>query len=137
MGHEVGGVLIGLDAVVELAPVVQADAADTLRALLGAVHCGLSGDRPTPTALKTGLARLEGAETPRVVFEGRPMQPGEGAQACLARLYPDYDHLAQEPEFEAASRLLYAAYAAWLTSLRVAPLPKGLPAALDEEAQHG
>jgi exodeoxyribonuclease V gamma subunit len=77
----------------------------------------MTGDRPLPTALRTGLAWLAGGEDPaRKAYEGDDSgkPPGEVEEPSLARLFPDFDHLGQAEGFAAASLRLYAPYRQWL-----------------------
>jgi exodeoxyribonuclease V gamma subunit len=117
-GHPAQGIVIGAGAAVRVRPPQAAQARTVLSALMGACHAGLSRNRPTPTALQTGLAFLENASKARLVYDGsdfNPM-PGEGKEACLARLYPDFNTLSASPEFETATRLLYEPYRDWLST---------------------
>jgi len=79
-------------------------------------HDGLTGQRPLPTAVLTGLAFLADPGAARKAYEGSdhggPM--GEGREACLARLYPDYATLVADTGFASSTRRLYAPYREWL-----------------------
>ncbi len=112
-GHVVTGYLVGRDAIVVMDPVEPAQAQLVLSALISCWREGL--ERPLPTACKTALALLAG-EDPRAAYNGgydsRP--PGEvNHEMCLARLWPDFDHLSAEPEWEAWSRRLYGPLVEW------------------------
>lgn len=127
-GNPAGGVVIGTDAVVHVAPLEARSAAETLHDLVRACHEGLSGTQPWPTAVRTGLAWLEAPGDPgiaRLVFEGSDHgASGEGTEACLARLYPDARSLFDAPDFAVATRRLYTPYAEWLAAhVTVEPLP--------------
>ena len=117
-GQPCEGLLIGADAVLRVRPPEAEEARITLFALMAACSAGLAGDRPMPTAVRTGLAMLQDADRARATFEGSGFggPPGEGREACLARLYPDFATLLEEPNFEPGSRELYAAYGTWLAS---------------------
>jgi exodeoxyribonuclease V gamma subunit len=100
---------------------------------------GLAGARPWPTAVRTGVAALQAdsafGNPVRQAFEGSDFSsvPGEGAEACLARLFPDADSLFAEPGFLQACRALYGAYAEWLAhSVTLEELP-GQQAGADED----
>ncbi|MBX3638232.1 MAG: exodeoxyribonuclease V subunit gamma [Rubrivivax sp.] len=119
-GHAVASVLIGADAVATVAPLAGDEmpgARETLLDLMHACQASDLGDAPWPTALRTGLAWLDEGGRPHTVFEGssRSPVPGEGREPCLARLYPDFEALRQDPGFEDATRRLYAAYSVWLS----------------------
>ena len=110
------GILIGEGAVVR----VSAPEADAARALLldlmRACGEGLRGHEPLPTAVKTGCAWLDQPAKAAAVFEGQfnsPL-PGEGKEACLARLFPDFASLQAQPQFAVASRRLYQPFLEWL-----------------------
>ena len=110
------GILIGEGAVVR----VSAPEADAARALLldlmRACGEGLRGHEPLPTAVKTGCAWLDQPAKAAAVFEGQfnsPL-PGEGKEACLARLFPDFASLQAQPRFAVASRRLYQPFLEWL-----------------------
>jgi exodeoxyribonuclease V gamma subunit len=119
-GHAVAAVLVGADAVATIAPMTgdeMSGARETLLDLMLACHTSTIGDAPWPTALRTGLARLDDGGRPQLVFEGSAQAPvpGEGREPCLARLYPDFEALQQAPGFDDATRRLYADYSAWLS----------------------
>jgi exodeoxyribonuclease V gamma subunit len=119
------GIVIGEGALVHVKPPPRQEALDLLADLMLACHAGMRGGEPLPTAVKTGVAWLDGAEKARNAFEGAfgSMTPGEGAQPALARLFPTFDDLAAQPAFDAASRRLYERYTAWLQQqVRVEPL---------------
>jgi len=125
-GQPVAGLLIGPGAALQLRPPEQAAAQATLAALLQAGAEGLTGERPLATAVLTGLAWLDDPAKARERYEGGwGAVPGEGAETCLARLFPDFAALAAAPDFEASTQRLYADYRAWLAShVRVEPLPQ-------------
>ena len=90
-----------------------------------------------PTAVQTGLAFLDDPEKAWLVYDGSDFSPvpGEGKEACLARLYPDFAALSAQPDFESSTRLLYEPYKEWLAShVRVELLSA---VAQHEAAEHG
>ncbi|MEO8859410.1 MAG: exodeoxyribonuclease V subunit gamma [Burkholderiaceae bacterium] len=115
-GQAADGVLIGADAVVQVKAPSQEEASATLADLMLACRDGLSGNAPLPTALLTGLAVLEDPSKARQAYEGSDFggYSGEGNEACLARLFPDFATLSAQANFEAATLRLYAPYKAWL-----------------------
>lgn len=130
-GHPVTGLVIGAGAAVHVRPPPEAEARTLLAALMSACHAGLTQDRPTPTAVQTGLAFLKDAAKARLAYEGSDFSPmpGESREPCLARLYPDFDTLSASPEFESSSRLLYEPYLDWLsTHVEVEMLANTAPA---------
>jgi hypothetical protein len=56
--------------------------------------------------VKTGLAWLSKPESARAAYEGqfRSPVPGEGQEACLARIFPDFVSLAGHSDFDAATQ---------------------------------
>ncbi len=115
-GQPASGIVVGADAFVQVTPPARDAALSTLGSLLRACRDGLKGDAPLPTAVRTGLAFLKEPAKARTTYEGSDFggPPGEGSEACLARLYPDYAALSGQAGFETATRLLYGDYQAWL-----------------------
>lgn len=115
-GTPVDGIVIGEGAMVRVRPPAQAEASETLGALMQACHQGLSGEAALPTAVKTGIAWLTKPDSARAAYEGqfRSPVPGEGKEACLARLFPDFASLAAHPDFDATTRRMYEPYSQWL-----------------------
>lgn len=135
-GQPAGGIVIGRDVVVcaEALPVEPSRA--TLAGLLQAWHDGVSGDRPLPTAVRTGLAWLQNPATAAAVYDRAEYSPvpAEGDDACLARLYPDFASLRADAGFEPATRRLYTPYADWLaTAIRLDALPDPAPDEDDDD----
>ena len=125
-GHALNGILVGADVVVSVSPPDAEESPAILFDLMQAWREGLQGDEPLPTALRTGLAWLGDPSRARAVYEGGDFAgpPGEGREACLARLYPDFSALAQQPAFESSTQRLYAAYRVWLGDcVALQPLP--------------
>lgn len=117
-GHPASGIVIGAGAAVHVTPPQQGPAAAVLATLMRACQAGLGGIKPMPTALQTGLAFLKDPAKARLAYDGSDFSPvpGEGKEACLARLYPDFAALSAQDEFESATRLLYEPYREWLAS---------------------
>lgn len=115
-GHPAGGLVIGAGAAVHVTPPEQAQAVTVLASLMHACQAGLSGSKPMPTAVQTGLAFLKDPAKAWLAYDGSDFSPvpGEGKEACLARLYPDFAALSAQDEFESATRLLYEPYRDWL-----------------------
>ncbi|MBU6270981.1 MAG: exodeoxyribonuclease V subunit gamma [Betaproteobacteria bacterium] len=134
-GSPTDGILIGQGALVRVRAPDPDEARPVLHALMLACRDGLRGNAPLPTAAQTGIALLRQPGKARETYEGRynSPTPGEGAEPSLARLFPDYDSLAADPGFEAASQRLYQPFLAWLgahavleTSLSDAPEPEAI-----------
>ena len=117
-GQPTAGIVIGAGAVVKVTSPPAEAAAAVLADLLRACQLGLSGHRPVPTALSTGLAWLSDPGKARLVYEGSDFggPAGEGQEPCLARLYPDFAALAAQPGFEAATQQLYQPFSDWLSA---------------------
>jgi exodeoxyribonuclease V gamma subunit len=115
-GRPAAGIVIGADAVIHVAALEPAAAQGTLLGVMRACQEGLSGDRPWPTAVLTGLAFVTDPDKARSAYEGSDFGGGlgEGREACLSRLYPDFAALSRDPEFGASSLKLYAPYQDWL-----------------------
>lgn len=125
-GQPVQGLLIGEGASVQVNAPPADEARATLVALLQAAAQGLSGAQPLPTALKTGIAFLrKGEGAAASVYDGSfGGTPPEGAEPSLARLFPDFEHLAADPGFAPATERLYAPLLAWVaTQVQTTPLP--------------
>ncbi len=123
-GTPADAIVIGADAWMRVTPPSQDVARPILLSLMQACVDGLRADRPVPTAVRTGLAWLDDPGNAWKIFEGSNFGPvGEGHEACLARLYPDFASLAGSAGFEAGTRRLYAAYRDWLAQQTVAELP--------------
>lgn len=116
-GCPADGLVIGPGAAVCVGPPDRDEAVAVLGGLLRACQSAVTGDTPLPAAVKTGLAFLRDAGKAKAVFEGNLSRGvrGEGHEACLARLYPDYETLRSQPGFEAATRRLYEPFERWLS----------------------
>jgi exodeoxyribonuclease V gamma subunit len=131
-GQPVGGILIGANAVVRVAPLEPGQAQDILGALTSAWQEGVTGDRPWATAVNTGLAFLKHADKARAVYDGGDFggARGEGREPCLARLYPDFSALVRDPTFVRSTETLYGPYGEWLDrQVTVEKLPESAVAA--------
>ena len=116
LGHTVTGYLVGRDAFVMLQALDGAESKATLIKLLQYWRAGRN--RPLPTAFKTALALIRQENPDEVYNEGgfNNMPPPEVADLCLARLWPSYQELSAEADFEACSNDIYAPFNAWLLS---------------------
>ncbi|EHR71453.1 exodeoxyribonuclease V, gamma subunit [Burkholderiales bacterium JOSHI_001] len=111
------GIVIGEGAWVRVTPPEPEEALPLLLDLMRAWREGVQGDAPLPTAARTGLAWLTEPGNAHQAYDGRynSRGPGEGKEACLARLFPSFASLAAQPQFDATSRRLYGPYRQWLT----------------------
>jgi exodeoxyribonuclease V gamma subunit len=117
-GCPADGLLIGPGAFVQVSPPAREEAQAVLGRLLQACAAGLEGDEPLPTAVRTGLAYLRDAGKAKSVYEGDDAgkMRGEGEEACLARLFPDFGALRSRPGFDAVTRQLYEPFIGWLAA---------------------
>lgn len=124
-GRPAQGWVIAPDGVACLEPLPPEPARAALWALMAACEEGLRGARPLPTAPRTGLAWLGQPDKARAVYEGDERHHrGEGREACLSRLYPDFAALRADPGFEPATQRLYAGLPEWVAAhVQVQPLP--------------
>jgi len=117
-GVAVSGVIVGRDACVTVQPWPRAPASAALADLLQAWHEGLYGSAaPLPLAPRTALALVQGARDVAAVYEGSEYaraRPGEGEEACLARLFPDYAALRADGRFETLAGRLFGPLTAWV-----------------------
>jgi len=83
---------------------------------------------PLPTACKTALALLaKGEQDAMKTYDGSGYDDEAGKpekdELCLARLWPDYEMLAAEPQHVAVSPRLYQPLLEWMaTEVEVFPL---------------
>lgn len=113
MDTPVSVVLVGRDATVRCAPPEPAQARQLLPQLLAAWQAGMAA--PLPVAARTALAWVsEERPTPQEVYDGSFNTEGEGREACLARLYPDYEALTADGQFEHWVRTLYQPWWHWV-----------------------
>lgn len=125
-GAPVAGHLVARDAVLEMAPLDPAEAASTLHDLARLWRRNL--DRPLAVACKTALALLQGGD-PCEVYEGsydKGAAPGEVAEPCLARQWPDFATLIAAGDWPHVARDLYGPLADWIAaSVKLMPLDGG------------
>ena len=113
-GAPVAGVIVARDATLRLQPLPQAQAQAALRDLLQAWHTGM--DQPLPLPCRTGLALVAGTSDVASVYQGGSFArsgPGEVAEPCLARLYPDFETLSADGQFSVLAQRLLAPLALW------------------------
>ncbi|WP_119153033.1 exodeoxyribonuclease V subunit gamma [Caldimonas tepidiphila] len=111
-GVPLRGRLVSRDAVLGLAPLPQARAAELLRALLDAWRAGM--DAPLPLACRTALAFVRDEARALPAYEGGHELAGECEEPCLARVYPDHDALVADGRFATLARELYGPLDAWV-----------------------
>jgi len=112
-GVEVQGVVVGRDATVILEPMPPESARATLALLIDTWRQGL--DAPLPLPQKTALAQVR-ERKPAEAYHGSHGHEGEGQEACLRRVFPDFEALAADGQFEALASSVYAPLIEWLAS---------------------
>lgn len=110
-GHPVTGWLVARDAVLEMAPLAQADSLAVLRDLARLWRANL--DNPLPVACRTALAHLQESD-PRPVYDGGFEINGEVDDLCLARLWPDFEGLVGAGGWPDLAEELYGPLARWM-----------------------
>ncbi|MEO5733644.1 MAG: exodeoxyribonuclease V subunit gamma [Rubrivivax sp.] len=116
------GYLIGVDCTLCLQAPDDETASEQLRGLLALWRTGMQS--PLPVAPQTAFEWLDDRSPAAVctVYEGGRQSRGEGAEPCLARLFPTLDALQNpdlDPDFETLARRLYGPLHAWAkTSVR-------------------
>jgi len=128
--YPVTGYLVARDATIVCQPLALPEARAALGVVLAIWRDGM--DRPLPTACKTALALVQDGD-PRAVYDGSFDLPGENADLCLARLWPDFAALAAEEAWADCSRELYGPLAHWLAGeVTILPIASGAPAPAGE-----
>ena len=105
------GILVGRDVTVTITPLEPEAARAGLAALLDAWAEGTA--RPLPVACTTAIASLRGKGAEQA-YEGGWQQSGEVDDACLARLYPDFESLTADGEFPHWAQQLYGPVLDWV-----------------------
>ncbi len=114
------GMLVGRDATLHL-PALDAQASrQQLMQLLQVWQQGM--ETPLPLALRTGLALVQDSGKPRQAYEGDAQREGENADACLARMYPDFDALGADGRLQALAEAVCAPLDQW-ASMQVVAVP--------------
>ena len=120
-GVAVQGIVVARDATLVLRPMPPGEALAQLQTLLQVWQSGQ--DSPLPLPLKTALAAAAaagaaaGEDLARVeaVYEGDGFaDAGEVADACWARIYPDFEALLADGRFAPLAEAVHAPLLAWL-----------------------
>jgi len=104
------GILVGRDGVVEIPPIPHDQAVQTLKALMQLWLDGMNTPLPLPP--KTALAFIADKNA-RTEYEGGHMSSGEVEETCLARMFPDFDSLLDDGQFEVLAKSVYAPLRLW------------------------
>ncbi|CUB00185.1 exodeoxyribonuclease V subunit gamma [Thiomonas bhubaneswarensis] len=109
-GHSVGGVLVGLDARIEVPPLGKDEATGHLLALLQAWHDGMR--EPLPFTARTALADLKDGKGQQA-YDGGFNNAPEVQEPCLARMFPGYAALAADGRLAAYTATLFKPLFDW------------------------
>lgn len=120
------GVLVGRDATLHLQALDADKSRQQLAQLLQVWRQGM--EAPLPLALRTGLALVEDPGKAVLAYEGDAQRDGERADACLARIYPDFDTLSADGRLHALAQTVCAPLAEW-ASLQVTATPHAVASA--------
>ena len=110
-GLSAQGILVGRDGVIEIKPVAEEEAKNTLSMLLSLWRRGMNSPLPLPP--KTALAFLAD-KNPLSQYEGGYLLRGDVEETCLARVFPDFEALCADGSFELLSRDVYAPMLEWV-----------------------
>ena len=148
-GIELEARIVARDALLVLVPPRTAVAQVVLDDLLDVWEHGML--HPLAVACRTALAWLvardqfpdqpdKADDAARTAYEGGHAGRGEVLDAALARLFPDWDTLREDPAFPAWAERLYEPLRAWASDahcVTVLPLPDAHPGAAenDEDAR--
>jgi len=123
-GNPVTGYLVARDAVLEMAPLAQDGALQTLGDLVRLWQANL--DSPLPVACKTALSHLAQGD-PRATYDGGFELRGEVDDLCLARLWPDFDALKNAGGWPDLADELYGPLARWMHDcVKIKPLQESV-----------
>ncbi len=129
-GVQATGVLVGRDSVLEITPMPQLEARQTLERLLQLWQAGMQAPLPLPP--KTALAWLplakqtaKAQQAARKQYEGAEQVRGDVEESCMARLFPDFEALAADGQFAALAHEIYQPLLDWQkTHVRATLHPK-------------
>ncbi len=112
-GHPAGGIVVGRDATVTVGPIDRDTAEQTLATLLSVWRDGMRA--PLPLPLKTALAVVLGKGRPADVYDGSFSLRGEvGNDACLARVFSDFDALTADGRFMELAQAVFQPLLDWV-----------------------
>lgn len=117
-GVAVQGIVVARDTTLALAPMPPGEALAQLQTLLQVWQAGQ--DSPLPLPLKTALAAAAASDDltrVEAVYEGDGFaDAGEVADACWARIYPDFDALCEDGRFGPLAEAVHAPLLAWVAT---------------------
>lgn len=112
-GIKASGILIGRDGVVELPPIPQEIAVETLKRLIQLWLDGMNAPLPLPPKTALEFVAQKKAQTK---YEGGFMTTGEVEETCLARMFPDFDSLTEDGRFANLAQSVYCPLSDWATN---------------------
>jgi len=110
-GRSARGILVGREGVVAISPVAQDEAKGTLNMLLALWHKGMNS--PLPLPFKTALAWLDKPDNALAQYEGDYTHDGEMVEPCLARMFPDFEALTADGQFDMLAQQVYTPLMDW------------------------
>jgi exodeoxyribonuclease V gamma subunit len=110
-GASAWGILVGRDGVIEIPPIPKELAVETLKGLLQIWLEGMN--TPLPLPLKTALA-FAAVEDAVERYEGGYMSRGDVEDTCLGRMFPDYEALTADGQFEVLANQIYKPLLEWV-----------------------
>jgi exodeoxyribonuclease V gamma subunit len=109
-GIQAWGILVGRDGVVEIPPIPQEIAVETLKGLMQLWLDGMSSPLPLPPKTALAFVQQKNAQTK---YEGDYMMKGEVEETCLARMFPDFDALMDDGQFASLAQSVYGPIRDW------------------------
>lgn len=109
-GVKAWGILVGRDGVVEIPPIPQEIAVETLKGLMQLWMDGMNAPLPLPPKTALAFVAEKNAQTK---YEGEFMMKGEVEETCLARMFPDFDALMDDGQFASLAQAVYGPIRDW------------------------
>ena len=122
-GCPVMGLIVGRDATVTVMPVPEDEAKAHLDTLMQTRCEGMA--EALPLACKTALALVAGVNDVSGVYEGGMFRRGEVEEACLARMFPDYESLTADGRFADLAQRLFGPLHRWAATQVTLELHEG------------
>jgi exodeoxyribonuclease V gamma subunit len=111
-GLQARGLVVGRDGVLNISPMPQDVALQTLHSLLGVWQQGMNAPLPLPP--KTALAWLKSkTKQVRADYEGGFSTHGDVSEPCMARIYPDFEALTADGRFVQLAQQVYQPLLDW------------------------
>jgi exodeoxyribonuclease V gamma subunit len=118
----VQGILVGLDATLHIYAMLPEEGDKCVTTMLDSWRQGMQ--LPLPLPLKTALAHAQKSRGIDATYEGDYLMDGEGAEACLMRMFPDFEALTEDGRFAQLADAMYGPMVAWAKRhVRAVPHP--------------